>query len=76
MDQNFFTELGRAAQEAMLEECDLWEREAGGVTVPDKVETQILEIAGKHEIKQLNKKRNRCIRRYTKTAAAMDLNEC
>jgi hypothetical protein len=72
-DHSFFTALGRAAQEDMLRECDLWERESGDVTIPDKVESQILELARKHEKKQLNKKRNRYIRRYTKTAAAIVL---
>ncbi len=73
MNQNFFAALGRAAQEDMLRECDLWEREAGDVAIPDKVESEILELARKHEKKQLNKKRNRYIRRFSKTAAAIVL---
>lgn len=73
MDHSFFVALGRAAQEDMLRECDLWEKEAGELTIPDKVESQILELAVKHEKKHLNKKRNRYIRRYTKTAAVIML---
>ncbi len=49
------TAIGKAAEKEMLEECDLWEREAGDLRVPEKVELQILELARKHEKKYLNK---------------------
>lgn len=71
MNHSFFAAVGRAAQEDMLRECDLWDQESGELTIPDKVESQILELAKKHEKKHLNKKRNRYIRRYTTTAAAI-----
>lgn len=72
-DHSFLVAVGRAAQEDMLKECDLWEREAGELAIPDKVELQVLELARKLEKKQLNKKRNRYIRRYSYMAAAVTL---
>ena len=69
-DDSPFTSIGKAAEEEMLTECELWERQAGDIIIPENVEAQILELAIKHEKRQLNKKRDRFIRRYAKIAAA------
>lgn len=72
-DDSFFTAIGKAAEEEMLMECGLWERQADEIDIPENVETQILTLARKHEKKQLNIKRDRFIRRYAKMAGAVVL---
>ncbi|HVI41046.1 MAG TPA: DUF4367 domain-containing protein [Anaerovoracaceae bacterium] len=68
---SFFAAIGKAAEEEMLKECELWEREAGDIKIPEKVESQILTLARKLEKKQLNMKRNHFIKRFAKTAAVI-----
>jgi hypothetical protein len=70
---SFFAAIGKAAEEEMLKECELWEREAGDIKIPETAEIQILMLARKFERKQLNKKRNLIIKRYAKTAAVIIL---
>lgn len=70
---SFFAVVGKAAEEEMLRECELWELEAGDPMIPDYVESQILALARKLEKKQLHKKRDRLIKRYAETAAAIVL---
>jgi len=70
-DGRFFTEIGKAAEDEMLKECELWEREAGDIRIPERAEAQILALARKYEKRQLNKKRDRYLRRFTKVAAAI-----
>lgn len=67
------TVIAKAAEEEMLRECTLWEREAGDIQVPFKTEDQILRLARKLEKKQLNKNRDRFLKRYAKTAAVVVL---
>jgi hypothetical protein len=68
---SFFAAIGKAAEEEMLKECELWEKEAGDIRVPEKAEARILALARKLEKRQLNKKRDHLIRRYAKTAAVI-----
>lgn len=70
---SYLTVIAKAAEEEMLMECTLWEREAGDIQVPFKTEEQILKLARKLEKKQLNKKRDRFLKRYAKTAAVIVL---
>lgn len=42
---NFITAVGKAAEEEMLRECELWEREAGNIRIPEMVESKILALA-------------------------------
>jgi len=70
---SFFAAIGKAAEEEMLKECELWELESEEMKIPERVESQILTLARKHEKKQLNKKRDRLIKRYAKTAAVIVL---
>ena len=70
---SFFAAIGKAAEEEMLKECELWELEFEEINIPEKVEAQILTLARKLEKKQLNKKRDRIIKRYAKTAAVIVL---
>lgn len=70
---SFFAAIGKAAEEEMLKECELWELESGDIKIPEKVESQILSLARKLEKKQLNKRRDRLIKRYAKTAAVIVL---
>ena len=52
---SFFAVVGKAAEEEMLTECELWERDAVEIQIPEKTEVQILALARKYEKKQLNK---------------------
>ena len=70
---SFFAAIGKAAEEEMLKECELWELEFEEINIPEKVEAQILSITRKLEKKQLNKKRDRFIKRSAKTAAVIVL---
>lgn len=70
---SFFAVVGKVAEEAMLMECELWERDAGELQVPEITEVQILALARKYEKKQLNKKRDQFITRYAKIAAVIVL---
>ena len=70
-DDSFFASIGKAAEEEMLRECELWEKEAGDIRIPEKAEAQILALARKLEKRQLHKKRDRLIRRYAKIAAVI-----
>ena len=63
-NDSFLTAIGKAAEEEMLKECELWELEFEEIKIPEKVEVQILTIARKLEKKQLNKKRDRLIKQY------------
>lgn len=72
-DDSFFVMVGKAAEEEMLKECARWEREAGDIQIPEKVEAQILELARRLEKKQINKKRDYFLTRYAKTAAVIVL---
>jgi hypothetical protein len=55
---SFLIAVGKAAEQEMLRECEIWENEAGELKIPENVEAQILELARKHEKKYLNRKRN------------------
>ena len=72
-DDGFFAVIGKAAEEEMLKECELWELKAGDVTIPEKTESRILALAREFEENQRNKKRNQIIKRYVKGAAVAAL---
>lgn len=70
---SFFAAIAKAAEEEMLKECELWELEFEEIKIPEKVETQILTLTRKLEKKQLNKKRDRLIKRYAIIATVIVL---
>jgi|GEM_PF-1436472 hypothetical protein len=69
-EDGLFAVVGKAAEREMLKECELWEQIAGDIQIPEETEAQILSLAIRLEKKQLNKKRDRILKRYTKAAAA------
>lgn len=72
----FFAVIGKAAEEEMLKECELWELKAGDIKIPEKTESRILALAREGPKKQRNKhniSRERLIKRYAKGAAVVVL---